>query len=72
MHAKDGNYPTSGRSLGEQKQIGEGAVDFPAVFKKLKSIGYDGHITIEREISGEQQILDIIESKKYLERLIND
>lgn len=72
MHAKDGTYPTTGRGLGHQTQIGEGDVDFPAVFKKLKSIGYEGHVTIEREISGEQQILDIIESKKYLEGLIND
>ena len=72
MHAKDGVYPSTGASLGVQKQIGQGAVDFPAVFKKLKAIGYDGAVTIEREISGEQQILDIIESKTYLEGLIND
>ena len=31
---------------------------------------FDGSLTIEREISGEQQIKDILETKKYLEDLI--
>ena len=70
VHAKDGEYPTCGKQLGKQKQIGEGVVNFPAVVAKLKALGYDGTLTIEREISGEQQIKDIIESKTYLETLI--
>jgi len=70
LHAKDGKYPTSGNHLGEETPIGEGDVDFPKFIAKLKEIGYDGDITIEREISGEQQIKDIIASKAYLESLI--
>ena len=70
IHAKDGLYPTSGNSLGEETPLGEGAVDFPKFVAKLKAIGYDGDITIEREISGEQQKKDIIASKAYLESLI--
>ena len=71
MHAKDGFYPTTGAALGKHSRVGEGAVDFPGVIAKLKKQGYDGVITIEREISGPQQIIDIIDAKKYLEELIN-
>ena len=70
VHAKDGNYPTDGKHLGKERKIGEGSVDFPKVVEKLKALGYEGTLTIEREISGEQQIKDILESKKYLETLI--
>ena len=45
-------------------------VNFPAFIQKLKDIGYDGPIIIEREISGDQQIADIKASKIYLEELI--
>ena len=70
VHAKDGEYPTNPRSLGEEKKLGEGRVNFPGLIKKLKEIGYEGAITIEREISGEQQVKDIIEAKNYLLGLI--
>jgi sugar phosphate isomerase/epimerase len=69
LHAKDGTYPTNGMSLGKETPIGEGAVDFPKFIAKLKAIGYDGDITIEREISGDQQKKDIVASKAFLETL---
>lgn len=59
IHAKDGEYPTEPRSLGVEKPMGEGRVDFPRFVPKLKSFGYAGSLTIEREISGPQQITDI-------------
>lgn len=71
VHAKDGDYPTDGKRLGKERKIGEGKVDFPKIVEKLKALGYDGTLTIEREISGEQQIKDILESKLYLESLID-
>ena len=70
IHAKDGCYPTNGRDLGVETKVGEGKVNFPAFIARLKEIGYDGYITIEREISGEQQIKDIKDTKIYLEELI--
>ena len=70
VHAKDGEYPTNGRSLGVEKAVGNGSVNFPALIKKLKEIGYDGPLTIEREISGEKQIQDIIATKEFLSSLI--
>lgn len=42
----------------------------PAFIRKLKEIGYDGDITIEREISGEEQKKDILMAKQMLEELI--
>ena len=48
--------------------LGEGKVNFPAFIGKLKEIGYDGTLIIEREISGEQQIQDIIRAKNLLEQ----
>lgn len=70
FHCKDGVYPTDGRHLGHERAMGEGKVDWPALVKKLKEIGYDGPMTIEREISGEQQAIDIKKAKDMLEALI--
>lgn len=69
MHAKDGLYPVNGSSLGTEVPVGEGKADFPRLIKLLKYIGYDGAVTIEREISGEQQDRDIAKTKVYLEKL---
>lgn len=71
VHAKDGEYPTNGRELGKEKPLGEGRVNFPALISKLKALGYRGAITIEREISGPQQIADILRAKEILEKLIS-
>lgn len=72
LHAKDGFYPVNGRELGTETRIGDGKVDFPALFRKLKELGYDSYVTIEREIDGEQQTEDIRYAKKYLENIINE
>ena len=66
LHVKDGRYPTSGDALGVETPLGEGKVDFKAVIDKLKALGYEGPLTIERECSGERQIADI---KKAIELL---
>jgi sugar phosphate isomerase/epimerase len=67
VHGKDGEYPTNGRHLGAEKPMGEGRVNFPVFIAKLKEIGYDGAITIEREIEGEEQTRDIVNAKAMLE-----
>ena len=71
VHAKDGCYPTDGRTLGQETALGEGQVNFPALIQGLIALGYDGSITIEREISGEQQIADICKAKELLIACIN-
>jgi sugar phosphate isomerase/epimerase len=70
LHAKDGLYPTDGRHLGEEVPIGQGKVNFPAVLKRLKELGFDGDVIIEREISGAKQTADIRAAVTYLRRLI--
>ena len=71
LHAKDGLYPTNGHDLGTETPVGQGKVDFPALFEKLHALGYDGVVTIEREIIGEQQTKDILESRTYLQAVID-
>jgi len=70
IHAKDGLWPTNPRALGKEVPIGKGKVDFPRIIARLKEIDYRGAITIEREISGPQQVEDVRAAKAYLEGLI--
>ena len=70
VHAKDGFYPTNGYDLGEEVRVGEGKVDFPRFLRELKAHGFDGSLTIEREITGEQQTRDIVATQAYLNDLI--
>lgn len=71
IHAKDGRWPTDPMKLGEEVLIGTGLVDFEKVFTKLHGLGYTGAVTIEREISGPQQIADVRNEKVYLERILS-
>ena len=71
VHVKDGCWPTDGWRLGRETPLGEGLVNFPLVMKKLKALGYDGALTIEREISGEKKTKDILRAKKLLENLMD-
>ena len=70
IHAKDGLWPTNARDLGREVPIGKGKVDFPRIIARLKEMNYRGAVTIEREISGPQQMEDVRASKVYLEKLI--
>lgn len=72
LHAKDGCYPTNGRELGKETRIGEGMVDFKALFTKLHRLGYDSYVTIEREIEGGQQLTDILEGRAYLQAILDE
>jgi len=70
IHAKDGMWPTNPKQLGEEVAIGKGKVDFPRIIERLKQLNYRGAVTIEREISGPQQLEDVRAAKVYLEKLI--
>lgn len=65
-HIKDGFFPTDGMHLGKQAQVGEGKANVREVVRRLDEIGYNGTLTIEREISGEQQIKDIMQARDFL------
>ena len=65
IHGKDGNYPTDGHMLGQEVPPWQGKKSItPAFVAKLKEIGYAGDITIEREISGQEQKEDISYGEK--------
>jgi L-ribulose-5-phosphate 3-epimerase len=70
IHAKDGLWPTNPKLLGEEVPIGKGKVDFPRIVQRLKDIHYQGAVTIEREISGPQQLQDVHAAADYLRQLI--
>jgi len=70
IHAKDGLWPTNPKELGKEVPIGTGKVDFPRIIARLKQLHYQGAVTIEREISGPQQIEDVRAAIAYLQKLI--
>ena len=70
VHVKDADYTTDYYHLGNERVVGEGSVNFPVFFSKLLKKGYTGDFIIEREISGEQQTIDIKRTIKYLKELM--
>ena len=70
LHMKDGVFPTNSKVLGVEKPLGEGAVDFDKVIRKLYDLNYTGELIIEREISGPQQEIDIRKGITFLSRLV--
>ena len=53
VHCKDGDWPPRAikDALGAEKPLGEGSVGIDRFINKLKEIGYQGPLTIEREVS---------------------
>ena len=72
VHCKDGDWPPKGvpGALGEEKPLGQGAVGIPRFIQKLKSIGFNGPLNIEREApDAAQRLRDIAMGIKLLEPL---
>lgn len=70
VHCKDAKWAANpGKEWGVEVPLGQGDVGIENFLRTLKELGYDGPLTIEREISGEQQKADIIAAVKLLERL---
>jgi sugar phosphate isomerase/epimerase len=59
VHAKDGDWPPKGvaGALGKEKALGQGAVGMERFIKKLKEIGYQNPVNVERECHDPQQRL---------------
>lgn len=70
MHAKDGIWPNREEALGHETPIGEGKVNFKLLMPRLKEKGFRGPVTIEREIRGPQQTVDILKAKDFLDPLL--
>lgn len=72
VHCKDATWSDQpGDTWGQEVPLGEGDVDFAKFLKVLKRIGYDGPLTIEREIpqEPERQKAEIGRAIELLERL---
>jgi sugar phosphate isomerase/epimerase len=70
VHCKDAKWAANpGQEWGEEMPLGQGDVGIENFLRTLKDLGYDGPLTIEREITGEQQKADIATAVKLLERL---
>jgi sugar phosphate isomerase/epimerase len=70
VHMKDANWAAKpAQEWGEEVVLGSGEADIPRVVSKLRSTGYHGALTIERE-AGNQRIADILEAKGLLESLV--
>jgi len=54
VHCKDGKWAAHpGKEWGAEVPLGQGDVGFDRFLRTLKEIGYDGPLTIEREIPQE-------------------
>ncbi len=72
IHCKDATWSDRpGETWGAEVPLGDGDVDMEAFLKTLKKIGYDGPLTIEREIpqEPERQKAEIGRAIELLERL---
>jgi sugar phosphate isomerase/epimerase len=72
IHCKDATWSDKpGETWGRETPLGEGDVDMGAFVKTLKKIGYEGPLTIEREIPEEpaRQKAEIGGAIELLERL---
>jgi sugar phosphate isomerase/epimerase len=69
-HAKDGTWSDEpGVVWGKEVPLGQGEVDIESFVGILNETGYDGPLTIEREISGAKQIEDIRAGIEYLKQI---
>ena len=72
VHFKDAKWADRpGKEWGEEVRLGDGEVDIHKYMQTLKSIGYDGPLTIEREIPQEpaRQKTEIGHAVSLIERL---
>lgn len=71
VHAKDAIYPAGTNPKGKEVPLGEGKANFPELLRILKEAGYQGDLTIEREIADiAQRDQDVRNGKAYLEKIL--
>jgi sugar phosphate isomerase/epimerase len=63
MHVKDLASKTEKES---QVAVGRGVIDFPALFRTLIEIGYQGQVGLEYEINAKNPLPGMIESMAYM------
>ena len=69
VHCKDATWTTVEGEWGEEVPLGQGDVGMANFVNTLKELGYQGPLTIEREITGDQQKEDIKAAVELLKTL---
>jgi len=72
VHLKDGDWPPRDhpQALGKERPLGQGSVGILRFVQKLKQIGFNGPLNIEREAENQQErIADIRDAVVYLKNL---
>jgi sugar phosphate isomerase/epimerase len=69
VHVKDAVGPSAEGELGAEVPLGQGEVGIERFLAKLKQLEYEGPLTIEREVPGEQQMQDFLTGKKLLDEV---
>jgi sugar phosphate isomerase/epimerase len=63
MHVKDlGDFT----KIGSQCDVGEGLMPFPAIFKQLKKMNYQGCVNLEYEINPKDPLPGVLRSMFYM------
>lgn len=70
IHIKDAVPATKPGTWGEEKRMGDGAVDWPAFMAVLKKASYTGPLVIERE-AGESRVEDVAHAVGLLRSFLN-
>jgi len=68
MHVKDLASKTEKES---QVEVGRGVIDFPALFRTLIEIGYQGQVGLEYEINAVNPLPGMIESMAYMRGVLS-
>jgi len=68
MHVKDLASKTEKES---QVEVGRGIIDFPALFRTLIEIGYQGQVGLEYEINAKNPLPGMIESMAYMRGVLD-
>lgn len=72
VHCKDGDWPGSPGALGREQPLGEGRVGIERFVTRLREIGYEGALNIEREsVDPDQWIRDVSSAAALLRRLLD-
>jgi sugar phosphate isomerase/epimerase len=67
VHVKDAKRPIIKGNWGEEVPLGQGQANIPLFVKKLKGIGFQGTLVIEREVGNQKERLrDVAHGIRYL------
>lgn len=71
VHLKDAKRPRVKGQWGEEVPLGQGQANIPMFVKKLKAIGFQGPLVIEREVGDQAaRLRDIAHAIRYLREIL--